>query len=217
MSGISRRRFAALSIAALAGAAFAVPAGAHTPYRQWVIYRKKHLLLGSHRDDPAGYRLAREAAEELAFHVPSSRARVARAPAATRLAGLIATDQLDIAVLEPDLVRAMSTGEGIFGAYGAIDLQTLIVFVDGRALVAHARFPDEHAAIVAEALVESPLAPLEAQFGSPPVPWHPAAQEIVRLAGTGWRGLPGAADPPPSAAASGPRPPLEAADPPKIR
>ena len=32
---------------------------AHTPYGQWVVYRKKHLLIGCHKADPVTYDLAK--------------------------------------------------------------------------------------------------------------------------------------------------------------
>ena len=45
-------------------------AGAHTPYGQWVVYRKKHLLIGAHRADPATYELAKKLAAVLAHSLP---------------------------------------------------------------------------------------------------------------------------------------------------
>ena len=50
------RRFALrLSV----GAAAALLLGGHTPYGQWVVYRKKHLLIGCHKEDAETYRLAK--------------------------------------------------------------------------------------------------------------------------------------------------------------
>jgi len=174
MTGPTRRAVLGGGLAA-AACALAPAAMAHTPYRQWVVYRKTHLLIGCHRGDPTAYDLARAVAAELAHHLPTSRARVARAPAASRLASLLATDQLDVAVLGPADARAMRAAEGVFAAYGTIDLRTLAILPDRRALFAHARFPADHTELVTEALVGSPVAPFEAQLGEPPGPWHPAA------------------------------------------
>ena len=44
-----------------ATAAAAILLGGHTPYGQWVVYRKKHLLIGCHKEDPRTYVLAKEA------------------------------------------------------------------------------------------------------------------------------------------------------------
>jgi len=45
---VNRRRALRLSV----GAAAALLLSGHTPYRQWVVYRKKHLLIGCHKADP---------------------------------------------------------------------------------------------------------------------------------------------------------------------
>jgi hypothetical protein len=155
---------------ALLLALLAAPAAAHTPYRQWVVYRRKHLLVGCHRDDAAGQAAARAAVTALEAHLPDARSRVARAPAATRLAALLATDQLDLAVLAPGEVSAMMAAEGPFAAYGRIPLTALAPLGAGHALLAHARFRDDHAALVSEALAE------EAADAPPPAPWHPGAR-----------------------------------------
>jgi len=42
-------------VGAVAALAVAAPAHAHTPYRQWVVYRKRHLLVGCHRGDAPAY------------------------------------------------------------------------------------------------------------------------------------------------------------------
>lgn len=160
----------------LAGlAAWAAPAAAHTPYRQWVVYRRKHLLIGCHRDDPAGHAAATALSRHLETHLPTARSRVARAPAATRLAALLATDQLDVAVLQPDEVRAMRGAAGPFIAYGRLPLTTLAALGTGHLVVAHARFPDEHAALVAEALGDAPAAADAPWWTAPAAPWHPGA------------------------------------------
>lgn len=149
MTGLLDRR--ALLLAA-AGVLVGAGAAAHTPYRQWVVYRRKHLLIGSHRKNLAGYALAKTVAATLAEGLPASRARVARAPAATRLASLLATDQLDLAVLTIAEAEAMETGEGRFAPYGTIALELLFPLEGGHALFAHDRFRDDHAAMVTDAL-----------------------------------------------------------------
>ena len=53
----------------------------HTPYGQWVVYRKKHLLIGCHRADPQTYELAKQLVAILEDRLPKARARIARARA----------------------------------------------------------------------------------------------------------------------------------------
>lgn len=150
------------------GAALAAPALAHTPYRQWVIYRRKHLLIGCHRGDDAGYARAKAVVETLATHLPDARARAARAPSAPRLAGLIATDQMDVAVLHTDAAMGMAEASGPFESYGPQPLTTLARLGDTHLLVAHSRFKGAHAGLVSEALADKSTTPAE-----PPLPWHP--------------------------------------------
>ena len=66
---VDRRSIIRLGIAAGA----ALFAAGHTPYEQWVVYRRRVLLIGSSRDDPEGYRLGRHVAEILARDLPESR------------------------------------------------------------------------------------------------------------------------------------------------
>lgn len=145
-------RRAALRLAGAAAAA--VVCSAHTPYQQWVVYRRRVLLVGSSRDDPAGYSLGRQIAETLARHLPESRSRVSRAPSAQRLASLIATDQMDVAVLPRADGRALAEGEPPFAAYGAVPLSLLYGF-EGHVLVCRADFPASHAYLVSRTLDET--------------------------------------------------------------
>lgn len=165
---LSRRAVLAGALSTLVCA----PADAHTPFRQWVVYRKKHLLIGCHRRDAGGYATAKMVAAHLAEHLPASRARVARAPAAHRLAGLIATEQLDVCVLQPESAEAMAQAHGVFAAYGRVPLRRLAHLSDGRLLLAHERFVAEHAGLVSEAIIDSPFAPLVDQSADSPIPWH---------------------------------------------
>ena len=101
----------------LATGAFSL--GGHTPFKQWVVYRKKHLLISCHRADPRTYDLAREVVAVLEEHLPAAQARPARAPTAGRLlASLIGTDQMDVAILSAEDTAAMRAGTGPFAPYG---------------------------------------------------------------------------------------------------
>lgn len=172
---MNRRTFGLGALAALA-----VPAEAHTPYRQWVVYRRKHLMIGAHRENAVGYGLAKAAAAELAAHLPAASARVARAPSPPRLAALMATDQLDLAVLEAGAAADLMGGAGAFASIGPQSVATLAMVGVGHALIAHDRFPGEHGALVADTLIGTPVAPRLRQSGEPPCPWRP---EVVALLG----------------------------------
>jgi len=149
---------------------------AHTPFGQWVVYRKKHLLIGAHRADPETYALAKRLSAALGLHLPKAKSRVARAPTAGRLASLLGTDQLDVAVLAKSDAIAMRDGAGHFHPYGRIDL-TLLTALSDHVLVAHARFPKRHAWLVAAALHESGLDPEPADGTG--LDLHPGSQAFI--------------------------------------
>lgn len=171
MTRLTRRVFSLGAAAALVAAAG--PSHAHTPYRSWKLYRQKHLLIGSHRGDPLTFVLAREVSEALGERLPAAQARVARAKGPSRIASLMATEQLEVAVLGPEAARAISEGEGVFAAYGALPLRMLVMLRESRMLVAHARFPDDHAALVSHALEGANATLSQATPRAPLLPWHP--------------------------------------------
>ena len=72
---MNRRRIVTLAAAAAAQLAL----WGHTPYGLWVVYRKKHLLIGCHRGDPETYVLAKRVVGLLEEHLPAAKSRVARA------------------------------------------------------------------------------------------------------------------------------------------
>lgn len=165
-------------LATCAAGVVAPAAFAHTLYPQWIAYRRKHLLIGCHRKDLETYRLAQTLAENINHALPKAKARVARAPHPERLASLIGTDQMEIAVLAREEAGAMRDGSGRFAPYGEILLTRLADF--GRyALIADAGFPDRHAWMVSDAVDHSGLA--QTMPKAVALPLHPGAE--ARLAG----------------------------------
>ena len=136
-----------------AGAAFVAVAalGGHTPYRQWAVYRRKHLLVGACRADAPTYPLGKRIVAALEEHLPESRPRVARAPDRSRLAALIKTGQLQIVLFSAEDAARLRDGAPPFEAVGRTELRALFRF--GRHwLVCRPDFPDRHAWLVARAL-----------------------------------------------------------------
>lgn len=126
-------------------------ASAHTPYQQWVVYRRKHLLVGTCRTDPAGYELGKRLVALLEHELPEAKARVARAPDQERLASLVTTGQIATILLRPGEARALRAGEAPFTDYGPFALVALAV-VEDHCLVSAEDFPGHHAWLVARAL-----------------------------------------------------------------
>ena len=143
----TRRRLLGLALALAA-----TPAVAHTPFRQWLVYRQKHLLIGAHRGDSRTYELAREVVAALARELPEARARVARGPGPERIAALIGTGQLFLTVLASDQASRMATAAEPFAGYRPTPTHALVDLGGQYLLFAAPGFPVDHARLVTAAV-----------------------------------------------------------------
>ena len=172
---MKRRSFLRLGMAL---AALTLLSG-HTPYRQWVVYRKKHLLVGCHRSDSVTYALAQSCVEVLATHLPEARARVARARDLRRLADLLNSDQLKTVILSPQAAQEMASGYPSDRIRTPVPLTGLAPLalpeVGERFLFAHRDLPARHAWLISAALFESSLTRSTPLTGMP-LDWHPGSQ-----------------------------------------
>ena len=172
-----RRQF--LQAGLIATAWFAT--GAHTPYRQWQVYRQRHLLIGTSKADAPTYPLGQRIAELLAVHLPESSARVTRGPDPWRLASLLTTGQIEVVLLAAGDVAALRDGRAPFAAFGPTDLNVLFGFGD-YFLVCRPDFPPHHAYQVVQTLAENadviPGA-RSVQASATPVPIHAGARAYV--------------------------------------
>lgn len=157
----------------LGGVAVTGLAHAHTPYGQWVVYRKKHLLIGSHRGDLKTYDLAKAVVAALARELPEAKARVARGPRPQRIATLMGTGQLMVSVLSDAEAQQMAERTGPFADYPAVRLTTLVAFGAGYALFAHPDMPQDHASLVVDALGRSAM-----EISHPGRILHPGAEHF---------------------------------------
>ena len=158
----------ALLAAVLAGAALLVPGRvlvAHTPYRQWKVYRQRHLMIGASREDPASYPKAKEIQALLGEHLPEASARVARARTRRRLADLLETDQIPILLLSAEDAVALGRGREPFR--GPVEVHALWRF-GAHVMVVRPSFPAAHAWTLARTFEEHGMALAE----SSPAPAH---------------------------------------------
>jgi hypothetical protein len=153
MTKMGRRRLLRAGLLAVAWLA----TGAHTPYRQWQVYRQRHLLIGTSKADAPTYPLGQQIAELLNAQLPASSARVTRGPDPWRLASLLTTGQLEVALLAAADVAALRDGRAPFEAFGPTGLNLLFAFGD-YFLVCRPDFPDHHAYQVVRALSENAAA-----------------------------------------------------------
>jgi hypothetical protein len=175
-SPMHRRNFLALS---LLGPPLLM---GHTPYRQWKVYRQTHLLIFTSRADPASDELGERVAARLREALPDSKARVARAPGAQRIASLITTGQADVAVLSRADALALYRSQPPFADYQPVALRVLAQ-TGQHQLVCREDFKHAHGWLVAEALASDPthamtLPGSEAVDGT--VPAHAGALAFAR-------------------------------------
>lgn len=174
------------------------PVAAHTPYRQWKIYRLRHLLIGTSRADEPTYPLGRDVVAVLAEHLPRSSPRVTRARTVTRLGDLIRTGQIRLLLLSRDHAQALATGREPFAPAAPVPLRALFVFGD-HVLVSDAGFPDHHAYHVTRTLARhgthlAGAAPPDDELAH--LPTHPGTLAAAR-------GQPEPEPPPPSSVPEG--------------
>ena len=166
---------------AVAGAAAILFCG-HAPYGQWGVYRRRYLLILTSRADPPSFELGKQIAEVLADRLPSSKAQVSRAPNTERIASLISSQQMDVALMRRDDAAALRHGRPPLAGYGPVKLLT-IVGLGEFLLACREDFAARHAWLIAEAFDKSRDALPElllpvASTAEPPdsrIPLHPGA------------------------------------------
>jgi hypothetical protein len=178
------QRRAALKVG-IAGLAW-LSCSAHTPYGQWQVYRRRHLMIGTSKADPPSYQLGQRIVGVLVTHLPESSARVTRGPDAWRLASLLTSSQIEVVLLTTAELVALRDGSTPFEAFGATRLCSLFVFGgQGGAhwLVCRPDFPDRHAYLVVETLATHGDMTIGGRVPDPtasPVPIHPGALAFLR-------------------------------------
>lgn len=123
----------------------------HTPYKQWVVYRQRHLLILSSKHDPATFPLSKAVAGTLAEALPESRARASLAKDLARVASLLSSRQMHVAVLSGDDARRLN--DGAVPTETPFSLQLLFGLGD-HLLLGHGEFPARHGYQVVQALAD---------------------------------------------------------------
>lgn len=145
------RRRALLRMAAAVGAWVLLTA--HSPYRQWEVYRKARLVIVASFEEEEAARLGRLVAATLARRIPQSRAMLSRARDTNDLFRLLASKQLDVALVDEANAHAAASGAQGFADGGKIPLRTLAQ-IGPYLLVCRAEFPRANAYQIAETLAE---------------------------------------------------------------
>ena len=144
---MNRREFLTGGVGALA----CFPLLGHTPFPQWKVYRKLHLFIVVNREDAVACEVGDAIAHTLATELPESRAMVTRAQNSLRLASLISTQQLDVALVHRAELAAWRAGESPYDQLEPVALKELFG-VGNYLLISRDDFLPDHAAVVAQTL-----------------------------------------------------------------
>lgn len=160
---------------------------AHSPYRQWEVHRKTRLVLLVSASDRQSVRLGASLTAIYLKTLPASRATMARARDNNDLVRLLASRQLDVALLHERDAHAAFAGEPPY-AGSALPLRVLAA-IGPHVFVCREDLPDASAYMLVEALAGSwqdlePALVHEARDPRPAttlkIPLHPGALDYYR-------------------------------------
>ena len=174
---LKRRSFLCLLLGGYASGALA-----HSPWGQYQVYRQKHLLVLSTREDPPSYPFSKQLVNALNTSVPAAQARPARAVDLERVYNLLRTDQFQFAVLSRSNISMLRQASGKFNGKEKLDLRTIYEF-DELEFVVRADFPENLVAIVTHGVLEvlpmlSNATPIDKVRENPDL--HPGALKALR-------------------------------------
>jgi TRAP-type uncharacterized transport system substrate-binding protein len=181
---MNRRRL--LRVTAAAGAWLLLTA--HSPYRQWEVHRKTRLVVLVSAAEQPSVALGSALASIYAKQLPESRAMMARARDTNDVVRLMASKQLDVALLRAPDAYAAAAGEAPYADSGAPRLRALAVLGD-YLFVCRDDLSAAAAYMLTEALAErwrdlDPALVRAAPGPRPPstlaLPLHPGALEYYR-------------------------------------
>lgn len=140
-----RRRFLQL-LGALSAEQFLC---AHSPYGQWMMYRKVRLIILTSRADEHNWRTGEALAQLLFTHLPTSKATYARARDFTDIVRLLNSKQHDMALIRDVDAQEGVQGSGRFAEDGATPLR-VIARIGAYVLVTREDFENNHAYLIAQ-------------------------------------------------------------------
>ena len=127
---------------------------AHSPWGQYQVYRQKHLLILSTRDDKKSYPYSKTLAAAINISAPEAKARPARAVNLKRAYDLLRTKQFTFALLPADQLEKIRGGQVDDSINAKVDLRTIYSFGELEFVVQY-DFPEQLVKIVAHAVAKN--------------------------------------------------------------
>lgn len=165
----------------------------HSPYRQWVTYRRRRLFILTSAAEEPSFPLGEAIVQVLIAHFPESQAMAARAKDSLEIIKLIGSQQLDVALLLADETRNALEGKGKFRDEGPLPVLKILFVFGSYLLICRDDFPKQKAYQVAKTLSENenvlksavPAQVLSSILSSkrdrpmvPSLPFHPGALDF---------------------------------------
>jgi TRAP-type uncharacterized transport system substrate-binding protein len=161
----------------------------HSPYKQWDVFRKTRLVVLVNADDQSSVKLGTALAEFYAKQLPESRATFARAKNKHDMVRLLASKQLEVALLNENDAYAVLTGAEPYADNGKVPLRALAALGD-YLFICREDLPPQSAQMLTEALADNwkDLASEIGQKTKGPkpaaasrIPLHPGTQEYYKV------------------------------------
>jgi len=126
----------------------------HAPWGQWQVYRQRHLLFLSTREDKPSYPFSKTLVSIIELYLPEASPKPARAKDYRTVHGLLSTDQMPVAVLSKNVARSLILGEKEFENYAPVEMKLLYDFGD-IVLITRPQMPENHAWRIVDAILRS--------------------------------------------------------------
>lgn len=127
----------------------ALPLHAHSPYNNWDAFRNKYLQIATNKVDTEGDVLGEQIVLTLRHNVPASRALVTRAPDLDRIASLLYTNQIKVALLSSTDMQQLVSME----LYKDLPI-TILLHNEKYFLIARSDMPEQHVHIICRTLLD---------------------------------------------------------------
>ena len=124
---------------------------AHAPWGQHNLYRQAHMLIMCSKEDNGAFEFTKHIASYLEKDLPSSRARVARAPHKERIIDLLKTNQIPLAILSYDLLSEIFKKQDKNRKYLVENTKVLFFFSD-MVLISNNQFSYKKSKLVSDSL-----------------------------------------------------------------
>jgi TRAP-type uncharacterized transport system substrate-binding protein len=155
----------------------------HSPYRQWYVFRAKHLIVVTDDANPRAFPLAEEVAAAIAARLPESKAMAAKAKTSREVVKLLGSHQLQLGLLPINDALEAFHQKGRFSQDPAVSLRTLAVF-GTYLLVALEDYSRDKAQQIAKTLAEHPgnwsIPHGSLANAKPPIPFHAGALDYYQ-------------------------------------